>query len=130
MDKRETLRRLMLLGSALCLVAATTSAHLADGQLSSSAATTILTCSSVAANRCLVKTIRICNTSGSVAYTFNLFQKTGSSTARRLTGKDTEIPPAGCWTDDSFHVLSAADVLQGDASVNNVLDYDVDGGVE
>lgn len=96
---------------------------LADGQLSSTAATTMFDPSAVT----YLTHIVFVNTDTS-AITINLYIKNGSSTARRVLPVDMSIPSGEAFYWQGRFSLAADDLVQGDASTAAKVDYTVFGG--
>jgi hypothetical protein len=77
---------------------------------------------------------RVSNTSGSNAYTFNIYVKrAGGGTSRRIIGADKPMAASEEYDvleDGRTFRLSAGDVIEGDASTADVLDYLILGAIE
>ena len=96
---------------------------LSDGQLSTSAASTMFDPSATT----YLTHINFVNTH-TVAVTINLYIKNGTSTARRQLPVNLSIPAGEAIYWSGRFSLAADDLVQGDASVANVVDYTVFGG--
>ena len=95
--------------------------HLADGQLAGSKGT-IYTCpSGVTA---IVRTIQLVNTDSS-SRTVNLYVNSGTS--RGIIPKDTTLKAGESLEVDLPVTLEAADLIEGDASSANLVDYTISG---
>ena len=109
---------------------AITGKSLADGQLANVKAT-LYTCP--ASTIAHVTGILLANTSSATGYTFNVYIKRSGSTSRRIVGKDKTMNASDDYaTPVSGQAvrLSAGDIIEGDASVANVIDYTICGGTE
>lgn len=102
---------------------ANTPLAIADGQLPN-AKGTLYTCP--AATIVVVQTLSVVNTDASDR-TVN-FYVNRSGTSRRIWDKDKSVPVGEArYYDQGLVVLEAGDLLEGDASVLNVVDYVVSG---
>jgi len=96
---------------------------LADGQLPA-AKGTLYTCpGSIEA---IIKTITFVNTDAS-ARNVNLYLKPSGSVSRRIIPKDMELGAAYSLIFDDELTLEAGDLIEGDASLVNVVDYTISG---
>lgn len=95
---------------------------LADGQLAAAKATLYTT---PASTQTIVKSITFVNTSAS-AVTINAYAKPGA-TSRRVIPKDLSIPAGASYVHDAVITLEAGDLIEGDASTANVVDYVING---
>lgn len=95
---------------------------LADGQLAAAKAT-LYTCPG--ATQTIIKTITYVNTDGS-ARDVNLYLKPGA-TSRRIIPIDMELGAGYSLIFDDELTLEAGDLIEGDASLANVVDYTING---
>lgn len=93
----------------------------ADGQLSSTPATTLVT----ASNNSILGEILLTNTH-TAAVTTNLYANRAGSD-RRIGGKDFTIPAGGYRKISVAVALKSGDIVKGDASVDVVVDYVLSG---
>ena len=96
---------------------------LADGQLGDAKATLYTV---PASTETIIKTITLVNTDTS-ARNVNLYIKVSGGTSRRIIPKDCELGAGYMLVCDDELTLEAADVIEGDASVANVVDYTING---
>jgi len=96
---------------------------LGDGQLPSPAAAAIYTVA--ASTNAIIKTITLVNLD-SVTRTVNLYVN-ASGVNRRIIPQDMPMPQNYTWIFDDELTLEAGDMIQGDASAANVVDYTVNG---
>ncbi len=96
---------------------------LADGQLASSKATLYTV---PAATQAVMNNAILTNTDSS-ARTVNLYRKKSGQTSRRIIAKDLSIAAGASYTYSGGISLEAADIIEGDASVANVVDYTLSG---
>jgi len=94
---------------------------LADGQLAAAKAT-LYTCP--ADTQTIIKTITLVNTDSS-ARNVNLYVNTGTS--RRIIPQNMELGVNYCFIFDDELTLEAGDLIEGDASATNVVDYVING---
>lgn len=94
---------------------------LADGQLPVTK-TTLYTCP--ADTQTIIKTITLVNTDAT-ARTVNLYINTGVS--RRIIPKNMELGISYSFIFDDELTLEAGDLIEGDASAANVVDYTING---
>ena len=90
------------------------------GQLAATAAALYTPATSKAG---IVKNITLVNTD-TAARTVNLYLNIGG-TRRRICPQNLSIAAGGMWTDDSVHVVTEPDSVDGDASVANVVDWSI-----
>jgi hypothetical protein len=95
---------------------------LASGQLAGAKGTLYTT---PALTQTIVKSITLVNTDSS-ARTVNVYVNT-TGTSRRIVPKDMSIPAGGSYVFDDLVTLEAADLIEGDASTANVVDYVING---
>lgn len=95
---------------------------LADGQLAASKGTLYTT---PALTQTIIKSITLVNTDSS-ARTVNLYKKPGS-TSRRIIPKDLSLAAGESFEFDLVLTLEAGDLIEGDASSANVVDYTING---
>lgn len=95
---------------------------LANGQLAAAKATLYTV---PALTFTIVKSITLVNTDAS-ARTVNLYVKP-AATSRRIIPLNLSIPAGGSYVYDDGITLEAGDVIEGDASVANVVDYVING---
>ena len=96
---------------------------LADGQLGVAKATLYTV---PGATETIIKTITLVNTDTS-ARNVNLYVKKSGGTSRRIIPKDCELGINYLLVCDDEFTLGAADVIEGDASVADVVDYVING---
>lgn len=95
---------------------------LADGQLAGAKGTLYTV---PASTQTIVKSITLVNTDVA-ARTVNLYVKPGA-TSRRIISKDLSIPAGGSYVHDALITLEAGDLIEGDASTANVVDFVING---
>uniref|UniRef100_A0A6M3L7E7 Uncharacterized protein n=1 Tax=viral metagenome TaxID=1070528 RepID=A0A6M3L7E7_9ZZZZ len=95
---------------------------LGTGQLAATI-TTIYTCPT--STQSIIDNVTLVNTNSS-AETVNLYVKESGLTARRLTPKDMSLAAGRMFVSQTV-TLSAGDVIQGDATDANQVDYIVSG---
>ena len=78
------------------------------------------------ATETLVNSITLVNTDSS-ARTVNLYVQKDGSNSRRIIPKDLSIAAGASFVYDSVTTLEAADLIEGDASVADKLDYTING---
>ena len=86
-----------------------------NGQLPSSKGTLYTATATVIINQ-----FRLVNTDSS-ARTMNIYIKTGTS--RRIIPKDLSLAAGAAYLDGDGFALNSGDLIEGDASVANVVDY-------
>ncbi|KKN71806.1 hypothetical protein LCGC14_0416600 [marine sediment metagenome] len=96
---------------------------LADGQLAASKATLY---TAPAATQAVANSISLVNTDSS-ARTVNLYFKASGGTSRRIIPKDLSLAVGAEFTLNRSISLEAADILEGDASAANVVDFVISG---
>lgn len=96
---------------------------LADGQLATAKATLYTV---PVATTTIIKTISYVNTD-SVARNVNLYLKPSGGISRRIIPKDMELGAGYMMVYDNEITLEAGDVIEGDATTANVVDYTVSG---
>lgn len=96
--------------------------QLANGQLAAAKATLYTT---PGATQAVIRSITLVNTDSS-ARTVNLYVN-GTGTSRRITPKDLSLAAGTMHEIDRVITLEAADIVEGDASVANVVDYVISG---
>ena len=96
---------------------------LADGVLTTTKATLY---TAAADTQAIVKKITLVNTS-SGPVTVNLYFKATGGTSRRITPKDLEIGGNGLAVMDDELTLEAADIIEGDATAGNTVDFVLSG---
>ncbi len=96
---------------------------LADGVLGTTKATLY---TAPAATQTIIKKITLVNTS-SGPVTVNLYFKATGGTSRRITPKDLEIGGNGLAVMDDELTLEAADIIEGDATAGNTVDFVLSG---
>ena len=94
---------------------------IADGQLSNTPATTILSVTQTG----ILGEILLTNTSGAAVTTNIFINRTG--TDRRIGGKDASVPAGGYKKIAVAVALKTGDVIKGDASTGAVVDYVLSG---
>lgn len=97
---------------------------LADGQLGASKATLY---TAPAATQTVVSIISLVNTDSS-ARTVNIYFKASGGTSRRIIPKDLSLAIGANFVHDIKVTLEAADIIEGDASAADVVDYVLSGG--
>lgn len=96
---------------------------LADGQLAAAKAT-LYACP--ADTTAIIKTITYVNTDSS-ARTVNLYVKPSGGTSRRIIPNNMTLGIGYMMAWDNEITLEAGDVIEGDASAVNVVDYTISG---
>ena len=96
---------------------------LADGQLADSKAALYTV---AARTEAIINSITLVNTD-SVTRTVNLYVKRDGSNSRRIIPKDLSLVAGASLEHNSVVTLEAADVLEGDASAADVVDYVING---
>lgn len=96
---------------------------LADGQLGTDKATLY---TAAAATQVIIESITLVNTDDS-ARTVNLYFKASGGTSRRIIPKDLSLAAGAGFTYDNSVTLEAADILEGDASAADVVDFVLNG---
>ncbi len=96
---------------------------LADGQLAASKATLYPT---PASTQTIVRSITLVNTHSSVVKVNIYIQRDGTN-SRRILPKDMELQPRFLAELDTVYTLEAADLIEGDADVANVVDFTING---
>ena len=96
---------------------------LADGQLAAAKATLYTV---PADTTTIIKTISYVNTD-TVARNVNLYLKPSGGTSRRIIPKDMELGIGYMMVYDDELTLEAGDILEGDASATNVVDFTING---
>lgn len=96
---------------------------LATGQLAAAKAT-IYTCPAL--TTAIVRLVKMVNT-GAAANAVNLYVKEAAGTSRRLWPVALSMPSGYEAKEDGVITLSAGDVLEGDATVANEVDYSIFG---
>lgn len=97
---------------------------LADGQLAAAKATLYTV---PASTETIIKTITLVNTDDASARDVNLYVKKSGGTSRRIIPKNCELGIHYMLVFDDETTLGAADIIEGDASAANVVDYVVNG---
>ena len=96
---------------------------LADGQLAATKGELYPAPSSTEA---IIRSITLVNTD-SVTRTVNLYVKRDGTNSRRIIPKDLSLVAGASLEHNSVVTLEAADVLEGDASAADVVDYVING---
>ena len=96
---------------------------LADGQL---AATQAILYTCPGGTEAIIKTIILVNTD-SVARDVNLYFKADGGTSRRIIPVDMELGIGYSMLFDNELTLEAGDVIEGDATAANVIDFSIHG---
>ena len=78
------------------------------------------------ATKAVVKTLKAVNVD-TTARTINLYVKPSGQTARRIIPVDMELGAGYMGVEDEELTLGAGDAIQGDCSVNAVVDYTIYG---
>ena len=97
--------------------------NLAEGQLPTSKTALYITPSGT---QTIIKTIILVNTDTS-SKTVNLYFKANGGISRRIIPKDMELEPSYSLIFDDELTLGEGDAIEGDASVENIVDYTING---
>ena len=96
---------------------------LADGQLAAAKATLYTV---PASTQAIVRLITLVNTD-SVARTVNIYLRLDGTNSRRIIAKDQSMAAGASFPITGPFTLEAADLVQGDASAANVVDFTLNG---
>jgi len=96
---------------------------LADGQLGTTKGTLY---TAPAATQAVAERITLVNTSSGTV-NVNIYFKASGGTSRRITPKDLEIEGNGLAVIDDEQTLEAADIIEGDASAADLIDFTISG---